>query len=280
MASNDAFVMLNDMLAEWSNQRMMISYVTEVIFTLTGGTYQYSIGPAGTIFSTFQGSQAANVLTVTSLTTGGIALGQTVGAGTITSFGTGAGGQAATALGTYTMSNNATIGAGAQTAYYQRPLRVNSGFTRVATIDYPMQVLNVEQYKLIGLKALNGPWPRAVYYQPSEILGNVVFWPNPSSGEVHLFCDTVLGQFNTQNDTIQLPQGSNMGLRWSLAELLMPEYGKASEQQIAMIMKNAARFRGSLKRTNMQPPQTANFDPALMQGKPNDAGWILAGGLA
>jgi hypothetical protein len=34
-----------------------------------------------------------------------------------------------------------------------------------------------------------------------------------------------------------------------------------------------------VKRTNMQPIQTARFDDVLIAGKRKDAGWILHGGF-
>jgi len=284
-AANDAFNLLNDMLAQWSNEHMMIHYQTEVIFPLVGSTYQYTIGPGGTVGAVFTGSVSGFTLTVTSITSGAIAIGQTLsGTGitagtTITAFNTGSGENAAGALGTYTLSASMTAASTTINAYYQRPLRINSAFVRVSNIDYPVQILSNEDYKLIGLKALNGPWPRALYYQPSEILGNLTFWPNPSSGEMHMYCDTILGSFNTLQDIIKLPQGYNNAMRYGLAELLMPEYGKNSQAQNAMIFNQAARGRALIKRMNMQPMQTAKFDPVIMSGRPNDAGWIMSGGF-
>jgi hypothetical protein len=142
-----------------------------------------------------------------------------------------------------------------------------------------MQVLSVEDYKLIGLKTLNGPWPRAVYYQPSELYGNLTFWPNPSSGEIHLYTDTLLQRFNTLTDTLQMPQGYAMWLRWNLAELLMPEFGKSNQLMVSMITEQAKKWRGVIKKMNMQPQQVAHFDPVIMSGRQNDAGWILSGGF-
>lgn len=286
-SANDAFTLLNDMLAQWSNERMMISYVTEVIFPLVGNIYQYTIGPGGTVGATFTASFSAPfTMTVTSIQSGAIALGQILGGGSsatgarITTFVGGAGGVSPGGIGTYTISSNVVAGSQSVGAFYERPLRINGGFTRVAGIDYPLRILNVNNYKDIGLKALNGPWPRALYYQPSEPLGNLIFWPNPSSGESHLYCDTILQQFNAITDVIRLPQGYNNAIRYNLAELLMPEYGKNSQSSIQMIMKQASIGRGLIKRTNMEPQQVSTFDPVLMAGHPpSDAGWILSGGF-
>ena len=279
---NAAFDTLNDMLDQWSNQRMMIPYLTEIIHNITAGVYQYTIGPGGTIGATITGSIAGTTLTVTAISAGGIALGQTIAGAavgtTITAFGTGAGEAALGGIGTYTVNISQTV-ASVTSLYYQRPLRINDAFVRVSTLDYPCAILSNEEYNLIGLKALNGPWPRALYYQPSLPLGNINYWPNPSSGEMHLFADTVLGQFTSLSDTIKLPQGYKMAMRWNLAELLMPSYGKSEQMQVQMIMANAAKGRGMIKRTNSHPPPVAQFDDILMAGRRKDAGWILHGGF-
>jgi hypothetical protein len=278
--TDDAFNMLNDMLGMWSNERMLIPYQTEVVWTVTPNTYQYDIGPGGTIGAVFSGSQALGVLTVTAVTSGSIAVGQTLSTGgTILSFGTGSGGSGANAVGTYNVSISQTVTPQSLNAFYQRPLRINSGFTRLSGLDYQLEVRNVEDYRLIGFKALNGPWAKIAYYQPSIPLGNITLWPNPSSaGEVHLFCDTILQSFGATNDTVRLPQGYNLGISRSLAELLLPEYGRTDQTVVTMITSQAARFRGLLKRTNLYPQAQAQIDP-LLANQRIDASFITDGGF-
>ncbi len=279
--ANDALDMLNDLLETWSNSTMMVNYITEIIFTLTNNVYQYTIGQGGTIGGTFTGSISGTILTVTTIPAGNIALGQYlsgsgVTAGTqIVKFITGAGG-----TGTYQVNTSQTVGSETLTTYYQRPLRINSAFVRVSNLDYPVTPLNVEQYELIGFKTLNGPWPRALYYQPSGPVGNITFWPVPGSGQMHMFAETVLQGFNSLDDLVTLPQGYNMAIRWNLAEMLLPEYGKNDPTMIQMIMKNAADSRAWVKRTNMQPTQIVRFDDALVSmNRANDASWIFSGGF-
>jgi hypothetical protein len=81
-------------------------------------------------------------------------------------------------------------------------------------------------------------------------------------------------------DTIALPQGYSMALRWCLAERLMPMYGKASQVQISMINAYAAQAKATLKRTNMKPPMVSRYPDALLVSRSKDAGWILSGGFA
>lgn len=161
-----------------------------------------------------------------------------------------------------------------------RPLNIQSAFVRVNTLDYPVSIIDINQYEMIGLKSLNGPWPRALYYNSGVPLGTATFWPNPSSGEMHMFAQTLFTGFASISDTVALPQGYNMALRWNLAELLMPSFGKTDQGQFAMIRANAANGRALIKRTNMQPQQVARFPGVLNSGSAKDAGWILNGGFA
>jgi hypothetical protein len=295
-AAQDAFDMLNDMLDQWSNEDMMVFYKTEIVFSITPGQTQYTIGPGGQIGANFVGSISGNILTVTSINSGAIALGQSLsGTGitagtTITAFGSGAGGNV-NETGTYTVNINQTVASTTISAYYERPLVINSAFVRINTnsngvpivnggLDYPVAILALEDYEMIGLKTLSGPWPKALYYQPTETLGNIFVWPNPSQGEMHLFADTIFRRYTSVNDTVVLPQAYSMALRWCLAERLMPMYGKSNQVQLAMIQGFAAQAKATIKRTNMRPIQTSRYPDALLVGRAKDAGWILSGGFA
>lgn len=289
--ANDAFDTLNDMLDQWSNQKMMLFCVQEVIHELTGGTFVYTIGQGGNVGCSFTGSIAGTTLTVTAITSGALSVGQILsGTGitsgtSITSYGTGRGGNGTSALGTYLLNITNTFSSGAITSYAPTPLRINSALVRVVnsltgTLDYPVAVITSEEYELIGIKTLSGPWPRALYYQHSVPLGVINYWPNPSQGEMHLFCDTILNRFASITQTIILPPGYMMAMRWGLAELLLPSYGKNDQTIIGMVKQYAAQGRSFLKRTNMQPQQQVRFDVTLAAGgKRKDAGWILHGGF-
>ena len=294
-AAQDAFDMLNDMLDQWSNEDMMVFYKNEIIFPVVAGQTQYTIGPGGQIGAIVTGSISGTTLTLTGISSGGVSVGQTlagtgIAAGTtIVAMLTGAGGNI-NEVGIYTVNISQTVASTTINAYYQRPLTLNSAFVRVNTnsngmpivnggLDYPVAVLNIEDYEMIGLKTLNGPWPKAIYYQPSETLGNFYVWPNPAQGEMHVFVDQIFSRYTTLYDTITLPQGYTMALRWCLAERLMPMYGKGSGTQASMITGFAAQAKSTIKRTNMRPMQTARFSDALLSGRQRDAGWILTGGF-
>lgn len=287
--ANDAFDTLNDMLDQWSNEKEMIFCQQEVIHEVSGSQQTFTIGLNGQVGATFTGSIAGTVLTITNITAGAVAVGQIIsGAGittgtAITALGTGAGGNNSTGLGTYYVQSTQTVGPLTITSYAPRPLRINNAFVRVVnsltgTLDFPVGILDSIAWARIGIKTLPGPWPKAVYYQPSEPVGILNYWPFPQACEMHLFCDTILNNFLTLNDTITLPQGYKMALRWNLAEMLMPSYGKGDPAQLEQVVKHAAAGRAYIKRMNAQPMQQAQFDPILM-GNRVDAGWIMHGGF-
>jgi len=298
-AAADAFDMLNDLVDQWSNENMMVFNVTEIIFPVISGQVQYSLGPypqtTNFIGASFNGSISGNILTVTTVNSGAVAQGQFLSGTGITAgtkiIGnvTGGGGNVIQA-GTYRVNINQTVAATTITANYQKPLGISSAFVRINTtangqpitgggLDYPVSILALEDYQLIGLKTLNGPWPKALYYNPNEESGNLFVWPNPAQGEMHLFANTLFTRYNSINESITLPQGYSMCLRWCLAERLMPMYGKVNQVQIAMISQYAAQAKSTLKRTNMSPIQTSRYPDSLLVNKAKDAGWILSGGF-
>jgi hypothetical protein len=298
-AALDAFEMMNDMIDQWSNENMMVFNVTEIICPVIPGQTQYTIGPNPStqnfIGASFTGSIAGNILTVTGILSGALAQGQTLSgtgitAGTkITQFLTGAGGNI-NEEGTYQVNINQNVASTTITAYYQKPLNLDSAFVRVNTtsngqpitgggLDYPMSVLALQDYEMIGLKTLSGPWPKAVYFNAGADSGNLFVWPSPSQGELHLFANTLFSRYNSMYEDITLPQGYAMCLRWCLAERLMPMYGKASPTQITMIQTFAGQAKATIKRTNMAPLAVARYPDALQTGRAKDAGWILTGGF-
>jgi hypothetical protein len=280
---------------------------TKIVEFLTGaggnvneaGTYRLNVD-ATTPAPAFTASISGTTLNVTAIATGYLGAGATItGTGipagtTITSVISASGG-----VGTYTISTSLSLGSRAMTAtvtpipitlYYQKPLGIDSAFVRVNTtsngapiygggLDYQVGILALENYNQIGLKTLNGPWPKALYYNAGAESGNLTLWPNPSQGEMHLFTSTIYSTYDDLYENLQFPQGYAMALRWCLAERLMPMYGKVNGTQIQMINAYAAQAKATLKRTNMKPVQVASFPDAMLSGKAKDAGWILSGGF-
>ena len=300
-AAQDALNMLNLLLDQWSNENMMVFNIQEIIWNVVPGQVQYTIGPNHTtnnfIGAQFTGSIAGNVLTVTGISTGAVVVNQYLSGTGITegtkiiSTITGAGGNV-NEVGTYLLNISYPTGVASQLiqAYYSKPLNINSAYVRVATsqsgspvlnggIDYPIACISLDNYNSIGLKSLNGPWPKALYFNANEDSGNIFLWPNPGQGEIHMFAETLFRTYDSLYDDATLPQGYTMALRWCLAELLCPMYGKTNPALLGMIATYAAQSKANLKSTNMAPMRVSRYQDALLMSKAKDAGWILTGGF-
>ena len=301
-AAQDALNMLNLLVDQWSNENMMVFNIQEIIFNVIPGQVQYTIGPNHTtpnfIGAQYTGSISGNILTVTAISSGAVVVNQYLNGTGITegtkiiSTLTGAGGNV-NEVGTYLLNITYPTGVASQLiqAYYAKPLNINSAYVRINTsqssgspiltggIDYPIGVLALENYNSIGLKTLNGPWPKALYFNANEDSGNVFLWPSPSQGEVHMFAETLFRNYTSLYDDATLPQGYTAALRWCLAEHLMPMYGKSNPALLGMISTFAKEAKATLKSTNMSPMRVSRYQDALLMSRAKDAGWILTGGF-
>ena len=301
-AAQDALDMLNILVDQWSNENMMVFNIQEIIWNVIPGQVQYTIGPnhttANFIGAQYTGSIAGNVLTVTAISSGAVVVNQFLSGSGITDGTqiiatlTGAGGNV-NEVGTYLLNKTYSSPVSSQLlqAYYSKPLNINSAYVRVNTsqssqspiltggIDYPVGILALENYNSIGLKTLNGPWPKGLYFNANEDSGNIFLWPNPSQGEVHMFAETLFRNYTSLYDDATLPQGYTAALRWCLAERLLPMYGKTNQALLGMISTFAAQAKATLKSTNMSPMRVSRYQDALLMSRAKDAGWILTGGF-
>ena len=179
---------------------------------------------------------------------------------------------------TYTPPGQIILSSGIAMA---RPLRVNSGYTRVtggsaSGLDYYFDVISYERYKEIGFKGVPGPWPYMLAFQPTYPLGTLWVYPAPAaSNQVHLFTDLILEEF-TLTGEVQLPQGYNRALKKLLALELCPMFGKPPSPQLLMQAKEARELLGA---QNTSPVVTLRYDSDLVYSRHTDASWCMDGGF-
>ena len=288
--SADALMVLNDLLESWSIEHLNVYSVVENILAFTPGQYQYTIGnPTG---GTFLGTLVAGSPTISGVTpipsnliVGGTLTdlaGSIPSATTILAIGTNTITMSANALSTVSVLEQITYTVPGNFAI-QRPLRITNSYTRITTsgttgLDYPIDFEGGrDKYTAIGLKGLQGPWPIVGWYNPTFPYGNVYFYPNPSgAGALHLFTDTILSDFTTLTQPINLPQGYARALKKNLAVELAPEYGKGVSPTL---QRQADESLKMVRGLNSVPAVQAFYDSDLVRGRRNDAGWILSGGF-
>jgi hypothetical protein len=163
-----------------------------------------------------------------------------------------------------------------------RPNRITAGFTRLSSqaggIDFPLEVtMDQKRYNDLTLKNVPGPWPIALYYNPTFPLGTLYFYPNPASAaELHLWIDQIVQSFATLNTAVSLPPGYSRALKWLLAKEICSEYGYPITEAIKEQTEDAVN---AIKTLNRLPVPVSKYDPSLMYGRRGDAGWYLDGGF-
>jgi len=287
--ANDALYVLNDLLDSLSNEHLACYARVENIFNLTSGQNIYTVGnPAGgTMLGTV--AQGSNVISNVTAMPANLAIGASVsgsgipGGATVTAIGANTVTMSANATATYAVLFPITYTTPGNIAI-QRPLRALTGFTRLTTsgisqVDYPLDVIGLDQWSSIGLKNQPGPWPKVLYYDGAFPLGTFYFFPNPSQGgEVHLWTDNLFTDFLTLNTQVILPQGYTRFLKVALALELWPEYKGGAPLPQALVEQYKIS-KAAVKNLNSQAQNTATYDHAIAGRAKNDAGWILHGGF-
>lgn len=292
--ANDALQVLNDMLESWSVEKLFVFSSTENILSFTPGVYQYTIG--NPVMGSFTGTVTGGTNTITGVT---IPSALVVG-GTLTDLGgafpPGTTITASDGVSVITASNNALVTPAVNPDTFTftvpgslpiaRPVRITNAFTRITVsggnpmiqgLDYQIRIVPRDKYVALGLKGISGPWPTDLYYDPTFPYGNIYVYPNPSmAGQLHLWTDTLLADFQTVAQAVSLPQGYARAIKTNLALELAAEYGKAVSPSLDRRAREAKKMIQSL---NSLEAVEAFFDQHILKSRRADAGWILHGGF-
>jgi hypothetical protein len=126
--------------------------------------------------------------------------------------------------------------------------------------EIPIDILNHEQYSEIQSKNLLSSIPTKLFATGSNPLETLKLWPVPSEAN-NLILETkkVFTAFSTINDDVELPPGYSHALRYNLAIVLAPEYGKTVGPEIIMM---ATDSKENIKRANNYEPVYLTSDLA------------------
>ena len=152
-------------------------------------------------------------------------------------------------------ANPVSIGSG-QTLDTARPVRIESGWTRLNGLDHPIRRwLTAAEYDAIPNKSDTSDMPQAAFYSPGLPDGSIYLWPAPSASlSLHVRVMTQLSGFAAVSTAYDLAPGYKKALEYSLAEELAPGR-RALDPQIARL---AAMARRAIK--------VANYEPVLIEG--------------
>lgn len=195
----DGLVSLNDLIASWANDSLLVYTRTEETFSLVAGTSAYLIGASQTFNTT-------------------------------------------------------------------KPVRIIEAQIRdTANLDYPMSIINDEEYQDITFKGNSSSIPSYLNYNNGHPYGTINLYPTPSVNySLRLLSEKPLTAFAATSTSVDLPAGWNRALRFNLAVEMAPEYLKAGELDPIVVM-TAKESKGAIKSAVLKTRPLLSTDP--MYGK-------------
>ena len=131
-----------------------------------------------------------------------------------------------------------------------RPVELRSAFIRDSSIDYHVDILTIEEYRLRGLKSTTGR-PYKAAYATEYPLGKLYLYPTPDAAyALHARTMKELTALTDLDTSIAWAPGYERALRYALGLDLAVEYGKTLDQIFWQMAKEA---KDAIMRRNVQP---------------------------
>lgn len=141
-----------------------------------------------------------------------------------------------------------------------RPIYITSAYCTFGGVDFPVELVNQDQYNLINLKTQEQPIVEKLLYVNDFPQGRITLWPVPNTAiPLVLSTGRVLSSPVTLATSLTGPPGYLKALRFCLAVELCPEFGMEPTPSVLQITADA---KGDYKRAN-QVPVVSRFDDAI-----------------
>lgn len=139
-----------------------------------------------------------------------------------------------------------------------RPQEILEGtFVRESggTLDYPLTVKTLEEYRLIRHKSISSiPW--WIAYNPTFPNGTLyLFWTPGEIYELHLVSLKELGSFAKLATTVTLPPGYEDAIVYNLALRIGPDFGKTVRNDVVAFAANALKAITNRNTRRLPPVQ-------------------------
>jgi hypothetical protein len=150
---------------------------------------------------------------------------------------------------------DATYTMGASGDITTRPMSIEKAVIRDDSVspalDFPVQLLSLEEYAALSAKTTQTTYPYALYDDGGYPQRTLTLYPVPSAAKkLVLFTLRPLTTITTLDTSISLPPGYEEALVYNGAIRLAPSYGKATPAEVAAI---ASESKANIKRANYKP---------------------------
>lgn len=143
-----------------------------------------------------------------------------------------------------------------------QPIKIDSASMTAGGIDCPLEIVDALGWAAITEIGATAIITRKLYCNYLYPLSNVLFWPfQRVPATLNMWLYSPIEAFTTLDETIDLPQGYEAGLRWNLAVNLAPEYGRPIDQSV---FAGAQNFKASLVQLNASNLMRSQTPPAAL----------------
>ena len=154
----------------------------------------------------------------------------------------------------------------------QRPVRIDAATASISGVDNPLEIVDAAAWEALPVpeKAMQSIFIRKLYCDYLYPSSTIFIWPTPRAGGfLEMWFYAPITAFTDVNQTIDLPPGYEMALRYNFAVALLPEYPRS--QADPTLPAQATSFKASIMQLNAlnHAKTTApNLTTAAAQGTP------------
>ena len=148
----------------------------------------------------------------------------------------------------------------------RKPIKIQSAtVTDINGKTYPLKEYTYDEYiKIFDKITQSDPW--AFAYLPSNTTGTFFLYPAPNAAySVKLLSQKAFTKYTSLSTIIELPEGYENALTYSLAVELIPEYPGIDISP--QVMKKAAELVVALKKTNLKKAPFVQYDKIFSRGR-------------
>jgi hypothetical protein len=131
-----------------------------------------------------------------------------------------------------------------------RAVKIDAASVAISGIDCPLEIVDAAGWEAITEKLATAIQIKKLYCDYEYPNARLYIWPTPriTGGLLEMFIYEPLLIFQTVNDTIDLPSGYEMALRYNFAIALLPEYPRS--QVDPTLPAQAQNYKASLVQLN------------------------------
>jgi hypothetical protein len=160
-----------------------------------------------------------------------------------------------------------TIGSGGD-FNTDRPVKITYCFVRdFSNVNHKVEILDYQTFHKLQYENINSSYPYYMWYNPKFPLGEIEFYPTPSTAYTVHF-DTFFGfdKYASGSDTVSLPDGYERYITYSLAIALCSHRSKKPPMDVYRDFKDieqsieAVNFHTWMPETTIVAPNTNTVD--------------------